>query len=199
MTPRVSHLGSVREYTMIDQQRLHEEAYRWEVVAALMQDHGDEVMRYCVTWLGQGLAEEVMQEVFVTAWERLPTYRPEGSLRAWLFGIAKHKCQQTYRNRARRAAIDQDALMAIRARTQVEGPKSPEEHVAQAALAARLQESLRKLPGEDRILLTLWYWKELPVAEIAEILGKTEAAIRKRLTRAQQRLKEFMHATVEPS
>jgi RNA polymerase sigma-70 factor (ECF subfamily) len=199
MTPRMSHHAYVREYTMIDPQRLHEEAYRWEVVAALLQDHGYEVLRYCVTWLGEGLAEEVTQEVFVTAWERLPTYRPEGPLRAWLFGIAKHKCQQTYRNRARRAAIDQDALTAIRARAQAERPKSPEEHVAQAALATRLHESLRKLPGEDRILLTLWYWKELPVAEIADIMGKTEAAIRKRLTRAQQRLKELMHETLEPS
>jgi hypothetical protein len=51
--------------------------------------------------------------------------------------------------------------------------------------------------SQDRILLTLWYWKELPVAEIAEIMGKTEAAIRKRLTRAQQRLKELMHETLE--
>jgi RNA polymerase sigma-70 factor, ECF subfamily len=199
MTLRVSYLDSVREYIMIDPQRLHEEAYRWEVVAALLQDHGHEVMRYCLTWLGEGLAEEVTQEVFVTAWERLPTYRLEGSLRAWLFGIAKHKCQQTYRNRARRAAIDQDSLTAIRARVQVEGPKSPEESVAQAALAVRLHESLSKLASEDRILLTLWYWKELPAAEIAEILGKTEAAIRKRLSRAQQRLKELMHEPMEAS
>ena len=64
-------------------------------------------------------------------------------------------------------------------------------------MRVRLHDSLTKLSGEDRILLTLWYWKELPVAEIADILGKSVAAVRKRLTRAQQRLKELMYETLE--
>jgi RNA polymerase sigma-70 factor (ECF subfamily) len=184
---------------MIDRERLQEDAYRWELVATLMQDHADAIMRYCVTWLGAGLAEEVTQDVFVTAWQGLRTYRPEASLRTWLFGIARHKCQQAYRNRARREVIAQTFGGEIHARTQAQGPSAPEDQLVQAAQQARLHHSLTKLPSEDRILLTLWYWKELPVAEIAEIMGKTEAAIRKRLTRAQQRLKELMHETLETS
>jgi len=72
------------------------------------------------------------------------------------------------------------------------------EHLAQANVRGRLHDSLTKLSREDRILVTLWYWKELPVAEIAVIMGKTEAAIRKRLSRAQQRLKELMHESLDP-
>lgn len=193
----VSHPGGVGEYRVIDQQQLHDEAYRWEVVAALMRDHGDAIMQYCLSWLGEGLAEEITQEVFVTAWQMLPKYRPEAPLRTWLFGIARNKCQQAYRNRARREAIDQASLAAIRERVHAAGPTSPEEHVAEAALRTRLHDSLAKLPSEDRILLTLWYWKELPVPEIADIMGTSVAAVRKRLTRAQQRLKELMHATLE--
>jgi uncharacterized protein YndB with AHSA1/START domain len=48
-------------------------------------------------------------------------------------------------------------------------------------------ESLEKLRTEDRILLTLWYWKELPLTEIADIMGKSVAAVRKQISRAQQR------------
>ena len=183
---------------MIDRQRTHEEAYRWEVVAALMRDHGDAIMRFCVARLGEGLAEEVVQEVFVAAWEGLPHYRPEESLQAWVFGIARHKCQQSYRNRARRQAIDQDSLGVIQERAHAQGPTSPEDEFAHASVRSQLHDCLTKLPSEDRIVLTMWYWKELPVAEIAEIMGKTEAAIRKRLTRAQRRLKELMHETLEP-
>jgi RNA polymerase sigma-70 factor, ECF subfamily len=182
---------------VVDRQRLHDEAYRWEVVAALMRDHSDAILQYCLTWLGEGLAEEVTQDVFVAAWEGLPKYRPDASLRTWLFGIARHKCQQAYRNRARRRAIAQTFVGEIHARAHVASSTTPEGLLAHASQQTRLHESLRKLPSEDRILLTLWYWKELPVAEIAEILGKTEAAIRKRLTRAQQRLKELMHETLE--
>ena len=90
---------------MTDRQRLHDDTYRWEVVAALMRDHADAIMQYCLSWLGAGLAEEVTQDMFVTAWQGLPKYQPEASLRTWLFGIAHHKCQQAYRNRARRQAI----------------------------------------------------------------------------------------------
>ena len=136
----------------------------------------------------------------MTAWQGLPTYRPEASLRTWLFGIARHKCQQAYRNRARRQAIAQTFVGDIQATCACGRRRtSPEDQLAHAAERVRLHDSLTKLPSEDRILLTLWYWKELPVAEIAEIMGKTVAAIRKRLTRAQQRLKELMHETLETS
>jgi DNA-directed RNA polymerase specialized sigma24 family protein len=40
----------------------------------------------------------------------------------------------------------------------------------------------------------MWYWRELPISDIADIMGKSVAAVRKRLLRAQQRLKEFMDA-----
>ena len=41
---------------MIDRHRVHEDAYRWEVVETLMRDHGDAIMRFCVARLGEGLA-----------------------------------------------------------------------------------------------------------------------------------------------
>jgi DNA-directed RNA polymerase specialized sigma24 family protein len=92
----VSQPDDVGEYTVIDQQRVHEEAYRSEVVAALLRDHGDAIMQFCVARLDEGLAEEV----FVAAWERLPKYPPEAPLQAWPFGIVRNKCQQAYCNRA---------------------------------------------------------------------------------------------------
>jgi len=183
---------------VIEQQRLHDEDYRWDVVAALMHEHGDAIMQFCLTWLGEGLAEEITQEVFVTAWQMLPKYRPEAPLRTWLFGIARNKCQQMYRNRARRQAIARTFVTEIRIHAHAEesDPQGGGEADA-AALRTRLQASLAQLRDEDRMLLSLWYWKELPVTEIADIMGKSVAAVRKRLTRAQQRLKEIMHATQE--
>jgi DNA-directed RNA polymerase specialized sigma24 family protein len=42
--------------------------------------------------------------------------------------------------------------------------------------------------------LTLWYWRELPISDIADIMGKSLAAVRKQLLRAQQRLKDLIDA-----
>jgi RNA polymerase sigma-70 factor (ECF subfamily) len=182
---------------MIDRQRLHEDAYRWDVVATLMHDYGDAIMQYCLTRLGEGLADEITQEVFVTAWQQLPKYRSTAPVRTWLFGIAHHKCQQTYRNWARRQAIAQAFGEEIRGRAHAQAPLTPDDLKTQGEISVQLHASLEKLRTEDRIVLTLWYWKELPLTEVADIMGKSVAAMRKQLSRAQQRLKELLHASLE--
>jgi RNA polymerase sigma-70 factor (ECF subfamily) len=179
---------------MTDLQRLHEEAYRWDVVVTLMQEHGDALTQYCRTWLGEALAEEVTLEVFLAAWRLLPQYRPEAPLRTWLFGIARHQCQQAYRNRARRQAIVVTFADEIRARTQAEAPPAPGHSLEHEQLLARLEASLAQLPREERLIVILRYWKELPLAEMAEMMGLSPKTIRKRLQRAEQRLKELMDA-----
>jgi RNA polymerase sigma-70 factor (ECF subfamily) len=176
----------------LDLQRVHDETYRWEVVAGLMREHADAIAHYCTAWLGEGLAAEVTQEVFVTAWETLPSFRPDAPLRSWLFGIARHKCQQTFRNRARRRAIAQTFLDDIRQRVHAEAQDTPEHAMADEARRTLLQESLTQLRDVDRMLLVLRYWKELPMSDIADIIGKTESAVRKQLERAKQRLRQVM-------
>jgi RNA polymerase sigma factor (sigma-70 family) len=65
-------------------------------------------------------------------------------------------------------------------------------------LLERLKLSLDQLPREERLLVILRYWRELPLAEIAEMMRLSRKAIRKRLQRAEQRLKELMVAIPEP-
>jgi RNA polymerase sigma-70 factor (ECF subfamily) len=179
---------------MLDWQRLPDEAYRWEVVADLMNHHGEAIMQYCLTWLGEGLAEEVTQEVFVSAWQQLPRYRPEASLRTWVFGIAQHKCQQAYRNRARRRAITQTFGDEIRQRAHGGGFPTPGDEGDHVVLA-RLNACLAQLQAEERMLLSLRYWKGLPLADIAGIIRMSVKTVQRRLKHAEERLKELMHAS----
>jgi RNA polymerase sigma-70 factor (ECF subfamily) len=176
----------------IDESRLHEEVYRWEVVERLIQDHGAELTRYCTTWLGEGLAEEVTQDVFVTAWENLPKYQPVAPLNTWLFGIARKKSQQAFRNRARRREIDRAFMADIRQRVHADAPVSPEHIMRSAAQSSRLHECLTELSENYRMVLILYYWKDVSVADIADVLGKSEPAIRKLLERAKRQLREKM-------
>ena len=177
---------------MIDQSRLGDETYRREIVERLWQEYSHEIRQHCITWLGSGLAEEVTQEVFVAAWQGLVKYRPDNPLRAWLYGIARNKCQQAYRNRARRSTIAQTFLEEIRERSHAENPRSPEESASESGQIEQLHRSMSQLPDEARILLNLRYWRNLPMRDIAEIVGKSVPTIRKRLGQAEQRLKEYM-------
>jgi RNA polymerase sigma-70 factor (ECF subfamily) len=54
-----------------------------------------------------------------------------------------------------------------------------------------LAQGLSQLRDDERLLLTLRYYRELPVAEIAELLGRSEAAVRKRLLRSLKRLRQI--------
>jgi RNA polymerase sigma factor (sigma-70 family) len=67
------------------------------------------------------------------------------------------------------------------------------EHASQEALLA---DCLSQLRDEERIVLTLRYWKEMPVDDIADVMGKSVAATRKRLLRAQQRLSSTLSISV---
>jgi RNA polymerase sigma-70 factor (ECF subfamily) len=176
----------------LDRQRIHDETYRWEVIDGLMREHAQAIAQYCTAWLGEGVAVEVTQDVFVAAWEMLPSYRPEAPLRRWLFGIARNKCQQAFRNRARRQTIARTFLEDIRQYAHTTSDATPETMLTQETQQSLLQKSLAQLRDAERMLLVLRYWKELPIAEIADILGKSETAVRKQLERAKQRLREHM-------
>lgn len=171
---------------------MHDEVYRRGLIEELWRDYNREIRAYCLARLHEGLAEEVTQEVFVAAWNGLPKYRPEQPIRAWLYGIAHKKCQQMYRNRTRRAEISHMFLEEIREQVHTEEAMTPEQQAAQAGHLKQLQDSLARLPSEERILLNLRYWRDLSMADIASIMGKSVPTLRKRLARAEQRLKEYM-------
>lgn len=191
----VSQTGLVREDLYMQRSPPHEEEGNEAVLQTLIRKYGAAIVQYCRTRLGEGLAEEVAQEVFVAAWHKLAMAPPrQDALVEWLFGIARNKCRQAYRNRSRRYAIEHAFTAEIRDRAHAQGPVAPGEMEAAAEVCVRLHTCLGHLRAQDRIILILWYWKALPIREIATIMGKSEAAVRKQLTRAQQRLKELMHA-----
>ena len=57
-----------------------------------MQDYKDEIYIYCLSMLGSVYGEDLAQEVFITAWEKLESYRQDAQIGGWLKGIAKNKC-----------------------------------------------------------------------------------------------------------
>jgi RNA polymerase sigma-70 factor (ECF subfamily) len=176
----------------IDQTKLQDDAYRYRVLTTLVRDHQDRIFRYCTTRLGEVYGEELAQEVFLTAWENLPKFRQDAAIETWLLGIAKYKCVQALRNRTRRQAMAHAFVEDIRRHAHSEVPQAPEHMMVARSQFAQLAHSLTRLRDDERLLLGLRYTKGLSVAEIAELVGKSEAAVRKRLLRALHRLRSMM-------
>lgn len=73
----------------------------------LYEAHGSELFRFALRMVGErGAAEDLVQEVFLSAWLRADTYRADrGSVRGWLFAIARNLAIDTARARARRPRL----------------------------------------------------------------------------------------------
>jgi RNA polymerase sigma-70 factor (ECF subfamily) len=183
----------------IDPQKLRDETYRSQIFTVLVQEYQDRICRYCVMRVGEGQGEEIAQEVFLTAWESLAKFRQESAVGTWLVGIAKNKCSQAFRNRSRRQTITTTFVEDIRDQSHTKETDPPEHMMVDRAKFDELAQGLSQLRDDERLLLTLRYYRELPVAEIAELLGKSEAAVRKRLLRSLKRLRQIFTAVPHSS
>jgi len=120
-------------------------------------------------------AEDVTQDTFLAAFERMSTYRPDQALSPWLRAIARHRAIDLVRRRARAPEPEFPA---------------PAESVENIALdrieAERVRAALNRLPSRDRALLVLRYWEDQSVESVARSMGMTEGATRVALLRARR-------------
>jgi RNA polymerase sigma factor (sigma-70 family) len=129
-------------------------------------------------------AADLAQQIFFQVWLRLPTYQPaKGSFSTWLFSIARHRLIDFLR--AMRAAVSWETLYEI-AITDL----NPEEIVISAEIRAQVKALIDALSQEERELLALRFAARLSIAEIALLIGKSEEATKKQLSRLLRRLQE---------
>lgn len=125
------------------------------------------------------VAAEAAQSAWIVAWKRLGDLREPENLRPWLMSIAANEARQLLRSRGRRT---------LREITVIDPTTPP----ADAALAERvdLANALAKIEPRDRELLGLRYLAGLHSAEIGLAVGMSATAVRSRLARARERLRQ---------
>jgi len=156
------------------------------------RQHGAAIGRLCMALVGsQADAEDLTQETLLAAHDAFDSWRGEGSIRAWLFGIARRKCARHLEGRT-----------AGRARLELLREDAPSPDPADAAserqLAARARAALAQVKPSEREALILRYAGGLSFREVAAACGIDEAAARKRVSRAHARLREQLDSTAGP-
>ena len=154
----------------------------------------------------RGTAEEVVQETFLTLWNRAETFDPAtGSLASWLHAIARNRAIDRLRATARRPALvdmtsiaapDEDqsgALERLASRGSVVAGSVPttlpEEAIAAAGVRDALRVAVAAMPEDERSVILLAYQDELSQTEIAERLGWPLGTVKTRTRRALHRLR----------
>jgi RNA polymerase sigma factor (sigma-70 family) len=141
-------------------------------------------------------AEDVTQEVFIKAYQKLRALRRWDNVLAWLYSITSNMCKNWIRSRASRPDREfvEDQSSGALARPSV---NSYLEGVTRESLLESLQEALDLLPEIYSQVLTLYYLAGMSNKEIARFLGTSPDTVRQRLTRARAQLKEEMLASID--
>src|SRR5215472_1517712 len=121
-------------------------------------------------------AEDAVQEASFTAWRKLGRMADRGRLRPWFLGVVANKCRNARRNKwSSRVELTEDVSVVSSEEATLRG--------------ADLRRAISRLGHDDRLVVALYFYLDLPVDEVATVAGKSVGATRARLHRAIKRLR----------
>jgi RNA polymerase sigma-70 factor (ECF subfamily) len=155
----------------------------------LYRRHYDAVFRYCVHRLFERhTAEDITAEVFLKVVENLGRFRGnEWQFRNWLYKVASNAVNDNLRTTARRDGL----LKNSREQVHSQGADCGEPSTEKLAL---LREAVLSLKPRYQTIITLRFFENLKLIEIAEVLGSSPGTTRSQLARALARLRKILPA-----
>jgi RNA polymerase sigma-70 factor (ECF subfamily) len=156
------------------------------VFRVLVDRHAASVLRLVSSILGPFRdtdAEDVAQDVFVRAHDKLGQFRGDAQFGTWLYRIA----YSVALNRRKLARLRLPHV-AVEALAGLVAPHSPHDQAEAAERASQLAAAIEVLPDLYRTVVYLHYWQESSVEEIARFIGAPENTVKSYLFRARARL-----------
>ena len=134
-------------------------------------------------------ADDVLQEVYLTAYRQFVQLKNKDSFKAWIISIARNKCNDYFRMKAAQMEISIEELA------------QKEFAVNRRGIAAvhTVRETLELLGDKDKQILYLYFWKEMPQVEIAKRLNIPVGTVKSRLYTAKQHFKDkYPYSAAKP-
>lgn len=174
--------------------RGEESAYEVMVIT-----HGGRMLAVAKRMLGnEEDARDALQEAFVQAFRGLARFAGQAQLGTWLHRIVVNAALMRMRSRRSRPEESIEELLprfdedGHAVQTYEDWTDSPHRLLENRQVRALVRESIERLPETHRTVLVLRDIEELSTAEVAEILGISENAVKIRLHRARQALREVL-------
>lgn len=153
----------------------------------LFERYFDAVYRFFRNKVDEG-AEDLVQQTFMGLVQGKDRFRGDASFRTYVFMIARKRLYTFLRDRDR----NREPLEFHSTSIADLGLVSPSRAVAVRQEQQLLLQALRRLPLEMQVALELFYWEELSVTEIADVLETPVGTVKSRLQRARVRLDEIL-------
>jgi RNA polymerase sigma-70 factor (ECF subfamily) len=140
-----------------------------------------------------GLAEEVVQEVFLKLWSRPDSYSPQkGAFVSWLLSLVHHRAVDELRKRSRtEVALDNDQPLSV-INTRPDPQPDPSEQVWVMEQQRVVRQALGELPENQRLVLELAYFGGLSQSQIAERTNQPLGTVKTRMRMGLQSLRGLL-------
>lgn len=152
-----------------------------------------ELVRYAAALLAGDVdaALDVVDEAFLSIWRDAGGYAGVGSADGWIRRIVRNKAVDWLRRRRERPIGESGEALPATLRL-VDRAADPEQMAEQASAARALRDALEQLSPEHREVVWLCYFEELPLADIAEVVGCPENTVKTRLFHARRLLRRTL-------
>ena len=134
-------------------------------------------------------ADDVLQEVYLSAYRKFPQLKNQDAFKPWIVSIARNKCNDYFRAKAAQMEISIEELSQKELSAGRRG----------VSVVHTVRETLELLGDKDKQILYLYFWKEIPQAEIAILLDIPVGTVKSRLHTAKQHFKDkYPYHTEKP-
>lgn len=167
-------------------QENHNTGDKYIVLCEIMDQHGQAIQQLVFTYVKDyATAEDLTQEVFLKAFNKLHTFKQFASMKTWLYRIAINHCKDYLKSwHHRNTLLNTELIEQIKEPTPAADEKLIKQNENQRLVSAVLKLSLKY-----REAVYLYYYEELTTKEISSLTNENENTIKSRLLRAKQIIK----------
>jgi RNA polymerase sigma-70 factor (ECF subfamily) len=169
----------------------------------LLETHRDRVFNITFRMLGnRHEAEDVAQEVFITVFKTIDTFREESKFSTWLYRVTVNQCKNRIKYLARRHDKHRDELDDSTNTDGVNGaiaappPRAPDSALESQQTEKLLQAAIEELDDDQRIVVILRDVEDLSIEEICKITDLPDGTVKSRLHRARLQLRKKLQKHV---
>jgi len=157
------------EQSLVQRAKQHDE----EAFARLYEEYFDKIYRYVALKIGNRVeAEDMTQQVFINALHSISSYKWRGyPFSAWLFRIAHNQVVDHLRKKTRQNTLPLDESLAA-------SGDNPQQLIENKMSTEQLVMAARELTPAQQEVVALRFAGELPIAQVARIMGKSEGAVK---------------------
>jgi len=155
---------------------------------ALYRQYSPRLFGLAYRMVGPNEAEDLLQEIFLTAHRKMALYKGDSALGTWLFRLATNQCLDYLRSKRARLAMLTDAI------DPEQGPEARGSAGAILGVLERmdLERALAQLPPGSRAVFVLHDVEGCEHREVAELLGVSEGTSKSQLHKARMRLRRLL-------